>query len=229
MSLETRQGVTIDIVVSKYTEDISWLQGLRKDALIRHVIYDKSDDPNKDHIPLVNVGREAETLLTYILSNYECLPDYTIFLQGDPGGTPPMYTNEQIVPEIEKVISRIQHNLVSTHEPVLTFRNFAQMGNVWARKAPTLYNALFKESNEIFWFAGGAQYVLPKQSIICRPKKLYKRLRNGLLKFGHQHFDSGDPSMDKGLDAWTMEVMWGPLFDPGVILREDYAKRLNAF
>ena len=71
------------IVVAKYKEDITWLAHMK---LKNVIIYDKSGDPIPGAIPRKNVGREAETIFHYILENYYNLPEYVIFLQGDPFG-----------------------------------------------------------------------------------------------------------------------------------------------
>lgn len=62
-----------EIVVAKYNEDISWLNEYKKNC----VIYDKS----KGDLP--NIGRESHTYLTYIIDNYENLPDVVFFTQGN--------------------------------------------------------------------------------------------------------------------------------------------------
>jgi hypothetical protein len=88
----------IKVVVSKYTEDIEWTNKITRPV----IIYDKSDTPIDGSIPRPNIGREAETLLYYIITNYNSLPDTTIFLQGDPRSNPVAYSYEQVIDEINK-------------------------------------------------------------------------------------------------------------------------------
>ena len=54
------------LVVSKYKEDIEWTKKIKHDVLI----YDKSETPTPLSIARPNIGREAETLLYYIISKY---------------------------------------------------------------------------------------------------------------------------------------------------------------
>ena len=54
------------VVVSKYNEDVSWIEKIIHDVLI----YDKSNSPIQKSIGRPNVGRESETLLNYIITNY---------------------------------------------------------------------------------------------------------------------------------------------------------------
>lgn len=61
------------IVVARYNEDLSWLP--RNDPRVK--VYDKGPGGN-----LPNIGRESHTYLTYIVQNYENLPDVVFFTQG---------------------------------------------------------------------------------------------------------------------------------------------------
>lgn len=49
--------MTSVFVSAKYNEDISWSVDLNR------VIYDKSDNPVQDSIPLKNIGRESDSCI----------------------------------------------------------------------------------------------------------------------------------------------------------------------
>jgi len=70
------------IVVARYNENILWL----KNELHNCIIYNKGEKlpiGNVDNeIILENVGRESETYLHYIITNYYDLPDVVVFTQG---------------------------------------------------------------------------------------------------------------------------------------------------
>ena len=67
------------IVVARYNENIGWLNSEMKNC----VIYNKGNKLNIDNeIMLKNVGRESETYLQYIITNYDNLPDVIIFTQA---------------------------------------------------------------------------------------------------------------------------------------------------
>ena len=70
----------VNIVVSKYGEDIDWVKKINHKV----TIYDKSNNPVEGSIKLKNVGREGETFLYHIVNNYNNLDDVTVFLQGNP-------------------------------------------------------------------------------------------------------------------------------------------------
>lgn len=215
------------VVVAKYNEPHHWIDECRAKG-VPFVIYDKSDQPMEGSIRVPNEGREAETLLRYIIENYDDLPDATVFLQGDPRGTPmfcPSY--EGVVQTIVDIWEKLQAGQPAEYKPVLTHQCPADLDHVWARKAPTLNEALFGTRSNGFWFGGGAQYMLPKENILCRPKRLYEIIRQRLLEFGWRSFDAFYQGLDVGIDAWTLEIMWGAIFDPVNKLIDNYEDNLK--
>ena len=68
------------IVVARYNEPIEWLNGVIHNC----VIYNKGSPLNiKNEIMLENLGRESDTYLNYIITNYNNLPDVVIFTQAN--------------------------------------------------------------------------------------------------------------------------------------------------
>jgi hypothetical protein len=67
------------IIVARYNENIEWLNSEMSNC----IIYNKGDklDINNE-IFLENVGRESETYLHYIITNYSNLPDVVVFTQA---------------------------------------------------------------------------------------------------------------------------------------------------
>lgn len=74
--------MSIELVVARYNEDLSWLKKIPKK--IKITIYNKGNE-NIDfpYIKLPNIGRESHTYLYHIIKNYNNLADKTIFSQGD--------------------------------------------------------------------------------------------------------------------------------------------------
>jgi hypothetical protein len=67
------------IIVARYNEDIKWLNT----EINNCIIYNKGEKLNIDNeIMLENVGRESETYLHYIITNYNNLPDVIVFTQA---------------------------------------------------------------------------------------------------------------------------------------------------
>lgn len=81
----------IDIVVSHYNEDVSWLKDLNFDQ-IRHIfVYTKGNkiDVTSYNSKIIqryldNLGREIGTILYHCENEYDNLPEYVAFLQGNP-------------------------------------------------------------------------------------------------------------------------------------------------
>ena len=69
--------MSIELVVARYLEDLSWLNNVPPSIQSR--VYDKSPSGN-----LPNIGREAHTYLHHICANYDVLPELTVFAQGKP-------------------------------------------------------------------------------------------------------------------------------------------------
>lgn len=89
-----RTGVRVQVVVSRYAEDLSWLRLLPyKDV----VVYDKNDTarPSSGNPPpyakvvhLPNVGRCDHTYLHHILRNWDQLADVTLFVPASCPSSP---------------------------------------------------------------------------------------------------------------------------------------------
>jgi len=83
------QGIepTVDLVVARYEEDISWINSIPKDIYDRVIIYNKGGDAefNIDRSEvknLPNYGRESHTYLSHVIDNYDNLADLTFFVPG---------------------------------------------------------------------------------------------------------------------------------------------------
>lgn len=81
----------IELVVSRFNENLDWLQNVPYYFII--TIYNKGkNDINTSKFEklnysiknLENIGREGHTYLYHIISNYKKLSDLIIFTQGDP-------------------------------------------------------------------------------------------------------------------------------------------------
>jgi hypothetical protein len=72
-----------ELVVARYNEDIEWLDSYPFNKF-PIVIYEKGSKHSTKHrtIKLPNVGRDYHSYLTYIITNYDNLPDVVLFLPG---------------------------------------------------------------------------------------------------------------------------------------------------
>jgi hypothetical protein len=179
----TALTTSLKIVISRYKEDISWANGLSQDDVL---IYDKSGEPCVlpavlPTVSLPNVGREGHTYAYHILTHYDTLDDYTVFLQGYPfdhspqletqlreirdqiaQGTQPdfQYVSQRVLfSNLERCPYDITLNMVPVYEKV--FGSFDSFG---------------KKKGHPFVFGAGAQFVVSRAAIQSRPRSFYQNL-----------------------------------------------------
>lgn len=71
----------LKVIVSRFEESVDWVSKLK----YKTVIFNKNENEiNLFENNLPNVGREGHTFFNYIVSNYEYLPEYMAFVQGNP-------------------------------------------------------------------------------------------------------------------------------------------------
>lgn len=180
--------VPLRVVIARYKEDISWADGLSHE---RAVIYHKSDTPCISPHPVVslaNVGREGHTYAYHILTHYDTLDDYTLFLQGYPfdhsphletqlheihdriaQGTQPdfQYVSQRVLfSHLERCPYDITLNMIPTYEKV--FGSFHSFGT--------------KKKGHPFVFGAGAQFIVSRAAIQSRPCSFYQNICN-LLEY----------------------------------------------
>jgi len=71
----------LEVIVARYNEDVNWIKELN----YKSTIYNKNIEDN--HLfsnNLENVGRESHTFFNHIVNNYDNLPEYLAFIQGNP-------------------------------------------------------------------------------------------------------------------------------------------------
>lgn len=201
------------LVVSKFNEDISWVKNVKHKTLI----YDKSDNPVKNSIKRENFGREAETLLNYIISHYHNLPEITIFLQGDPRSNPPLNTIEECVEKINNLNKFDLHGF-------LTWDGIVDIENNWLKKVPSIHKKIFKNYKKDVKFSLGAQFVIPRQNILKNSLDFYIWLYNEMKKFNNKMLDSSIENFNDGIDAWSMEATWYEILTIDREINENYNK-----
>lgn len=98
---------SVQVVVARYSEDLSWLDRPPFKALpMKAVVYDKNDKGDASYgnpppgtilAPLPNVGREGHTYLYHIVNSYNHLADVTVFLPGSCADQPQKWRKTQWV------------------------------------------------------------------------------------------------------------------------------------
>jgi hypothetical protein len=209
---------TFQIIIAKYKEDIEWINYLDKSKVI---IYDKSDFPLKCAISRPNIGRDPETLFYHIIQNYENLPDFLIFMQGNPF--------PHFVDKIEKenlsnkLFEILEENIITLYGlfSYLVEENIQHFHN--SMKFSEYFSYFFKNPcPPIIHFIPGCQYVLSKKNILARPKHFYQKIHDMIINSkiltenqAHYQENEFDPN---SISVWCLERLLFYIFNPEYIV-----------
>lgn len=161
----------LTVVVARYNESLEWTSNI-SNTRTKCIIYNKGS--KLDHIgPIIhlpNVGREGHTYLYHIINNYNNLPEYTMFLQGQPFDHTPYLESILASDEWKKPFHVMSSNILN-----LTIN---QEQNPYTMLE--LYNSIFNRKNNEFslWFGAGAQLCVSRATIRTRPKEFYEQIYN---------------------------------------------------
>jgi hypothetical protein len=176
------------IIVARYNENIEWLNSEMSNC----IIYNKGNKLNiSNEILLENVGRESETYLHYIITNYHNLPDVVVFTQArisDHKGIDDVHylisiKNQAL--EYSKSINFFKHNDVGKcihfdKEWNLRKDGFYLKDN-YKNNNPITFLEWFKSNINInypnpLYFYCNAIFAVKKENIINKPLEYYKKL-----------------------------------------------------
>ena len=183
-------------IISRYNEDVSWVRQLNCD----YKIYNKGNIIHE--LPceaLPNVGRESQTFLHFIVSNYYKIKDSTLycFLQGRP------FDHLITVDDINNATDEGFKSFGNRHfqEPLTaSVNNFFPGGIPVIEFCDLLFKRnVFVEQGRISFLLGG-QFAVSGARIKKRCIKFYK--------FVASHLNTPNP-----LEGHIMERIWGLIFD----------------
>jgi len=167
------------IVVARYNEDISWLPS--DDPYVK--VYNKGGDrvetmDKHSCLDLDNIGRESHTYLTYIIDNYDTLPDVVFFTQGSPD-----HTGENSLEYFTNIKGDCSENYHVTKGPYYDFNENGHLD--WNTLKPYELNFFdwfskyisddVDPRGDITWWMG-ATFSVKREKILTRPKEYYEEL-----------------------------------------------------
>uniref|UniRef100_A0A6C0JX62 Glycosyltransferase n=1 Tax=viral metagenome TaxID=1070528 RepID=A0A6C0JX62_9ZZZZ len=182
------------IIVARYNENIEWLNSEMSNC----IIYNKGDALNIcNEILLNNVGRESETYLHYIITNYDNLPDVVVFTQA-------RISDHKRRDNIDYLI-RIKNTALRHSKSQNFFRHNDVRRNMHWRKdwnlrsngyylkdnykhnKPIIFIEWFKQNIDIHYpnpicIYRNAIFAVKKEKILNKPLEYYKRL---ILEVNH--------------------------------------------
>jgi len=192
--------MTVLLIISRFNEDLSWVDALT----IPYIIYNKGQTlPDHPNIQRPNVGREAETWLYHIITHYNCLAEYTIFLQGDP------YDHCK---NLNKILEDFPKNLHLAHLyssgcwglAEIQYRETTQHVNSIGVHPELLFNRQYEA--ELYCFSNGAQYAVHKTNILSKPLAYYTHLYNSI------YWGPNPPDHYTEHVPWSLERIWPAIF-----------------
>jgi hypothetical protein len=173
------------LVVARFKENVNWLieSGLADNALI----YNKGPvdfSTELKYVCLPNVGREAHTYLTHIITNYDKLADITYFTQGNPFDHSPDFIEKVKAPP-PKTFKHLGIHLHRIYKRYLDDRTMYDRHLLGVATGLSLLETLPEEFN----FAAGAIIAVPKPVILSRSKEFYEQA----LSFFYEWNERDDP------------------------------------
>ena len=228
----------IACVIARYNEDISWSEDFSEYRIIYNKGLPNLNIHSKNICKLKNIGKEGDTYLKFIISNYNNLPENNLFLQGNlyDSHCKNWHTNKEdilwIINNIDKINThkfryiglnktRGRHGWNTFHnfrDPFESYRSNQLKNNfiLTKNKLPLLF-CKKKENNEldtkiICNYCG--MFFASKSSILSHPKDFYIKLNILLLKDQNYGF--------------CLERLWKHIFDPenDEIINIDYVKKI---
>lgn len=174
-------------VISRYNHDTDWISQYTDD----YVLYDRSPEPAPGSIVVPNIGTDIMDKLTFIIENFNNLPDVAVYTKCNLFKYMPkeefdmVKDNKTFTPLLTKY-----HKVYADEDGPVCFYDkqgmYNERNNYWylyphpAKFAPKFIE-LFKMDQRLYnAFAPGSNYIVPKENILKHPKALYEELRGYL-------------------------------------------------
>lgn len=170
-------------IISRYNHDIAYLPDYTDD----YVLYDRSEEPVEGSIVVPNIGSDWYDKFTYIIDNYDNLPDVAVYTKAN----------------IFKYITKEEFDTIKDNReftPILTKNHEEKLGVSYYK------DGIYWEINTLWYlgahpvthdpielmgklgifgmeyvpFAPGSNYILTKEVIHKHPKEFYGILREYL-------------------------------------------------
>jgi len=223
-------GQTFEVVISAADEDLSWLVHFNQTFLTHLTVYTKGTTllPLAMRINVVrleNIGRESETLMYHIVTNYRALKDVLVFFQANPFNHMKSRSREHVI-----AASNLQHEidelLKSRQDEIIPL--FAD----WYIEPPETYEYLeIRKYYELMFaqptpdpleFSAGCQYIIPRRVVHDRPLEFLLRIHGMLRANGNPKESERLPFNKTKLNAWQFERLPRYIFDKTIAINPSF-------
>jgi hypothetical protein len=198
-------NTTRKIVISRYNEPIDWILDLECD----YIIYNKGESIGNPNIPsekIINVpneGREAETFLRYIVSNYNDLPETIAFVQGNPFDH---------YPETLVTLSSKDHKGISKMGPQTSCDGNGYPSYPGLPLSHIQKIAMPDLDIDNFYFTAGAQMMVDKEYILNKPLEWWESVFSMYNSYWFSNIESGYGHKPGVFIAHVFERLWEYIF-----------------
>lgn len=160
-------------VINNYHGDWEWILEYTND----YVLYDKKDK---------NVGSNIHDYMSFIVDNYDNLPDVTLF------GKSNMLKRHITEEEFDKLVYRREFTPLltqnhKTYKPVCWYESgmYCELNDMWyLHEHPVRNDSIFPllgiKNRNYNKFAPGACYIVPRENILKHSKDFYTKLRDSV-------------------------------------------------
>lgn len=156
----------LEVVVARYNEDINWVKELNYNV----TVYNKNVEDNdvfSNNLP--NVGREGHTFFHHIVTNYDNLPEYIAFVQGNP---------HDHCSDVINIINNFDFKtefkpLGVLHELTMEYEAINQQVESYAK-------TIGFDITYPIYMTPGAQYIISRRLIKNKPLSYYQKILNTL-------------------------------------------------
>ena len=213
---------SMELVVARYEEDLRWLK--RVPSSFKILVYNKGSTqalPESLHtkegmsvLSLPNIGREAHSYLTHLITRYDSLPSITVFCQGRPFDHAPDLHDRLAALAAGKEVPApfLWYGFLEDTDDPKGRRLFVP----WSKnpeRTELATGKLFEElfdctSPELFHFRGGAQFSISREGVLSRPREFYERALD---------LCATDPLVPHSLERLWDRFFGDPFIDPSTL------------
>jgi hypothetical protein len=193
----------IDIVVSRYHKDVTWVNTLDKVTDINIMIYEKESPDSSYNVPF-NKGNEASVYLKHIIDNYDCLSEFTFFIHDEEFS---WHHSGSIYDQFEKaIISKEMFYNINDCCIMGSIMNNPNYSHVleWYASYIQEYVPIEILPNKDWTnnYRGSAQFLVHRERILNLPKKFYEALYDWILNTNMSNTLSGT------FLEWSWHLIW---------------------
>lgn len=185
--------MTFKLIISRYSEDVSWINDYDFD----YIIFNKGPELFGFNTKSVeNVGENQKDIFSFITTNYEMLPDVMAFVQGHPYDHCKKETFDKLI--TNKTLTRLEDYTHTNGSNLESDGLYFERNDSWYIHAhnsshnqtcqfpsfDSFMNSVFENYSHIdrIPFSPGSQILFEKERALFYPKKFWEHLNNILIR-----------------------------------------------